>query len=50
MSYILYNMCLKEIYDPSIYENFEAGYPTVSDKNMNSRIAFGGLYAYYKSN
>lgn len=50
MSYVLYNMAYAEIYDPSVFEQFEKNYRIASSKVMSGRIAFGGLWAYYKSN
>ena len=50
MAYILYNMTFNEIYEPVIYKKFEEGYTTVSSTHMSARVAFGGVYAYYKSN
>ena len=50
MALILYNMQLKEIYDPVIYEGFEKELPSASTKYNCGRICFGALYAYYKSN
>lgn len=50
MAYVLYNMSLKDYYDPTIYEKFEANYRLTSDKHMVTRIAFGAVYAYYRSN
>jgi hypothetical protein len=50
MAYILYNMTFKGIYDPLVYSKFEANYKTASTKYIDSRTAFGGVYAYYKSN
>ena len=50
MAYILYNMTISGIYDPSIFEFFEKEYRTTSSKHMSGRIAFGALWAYYKSN
>ena len=50
MAFILYNMQVTGIYDPSIFEFFEKEYRTTSSKNMSGRSAFGALWAYYKSN
>lgn len=50
MAYILYNMVVADMYDPLVFEKFEAGYRTVSSKHMSGRVAFGALWAYYKSN
>ena len=50
MSFILYNMTVAEIYDPSIFDNFEKNYRIASAKHCSGRIAFGALWAYYKSN
>lgn len=50
MAYILYNMIQDDIYDPSVFENFEKHYRTTEIKNLNARMAFGALWAYYKSN
>ena len=50
MSFVLYNMTVDEIYDPSVFEMFEKHYRTCSSKHMSGRIAFGALWAYYKSN
>lgn len=50
MSYILYNMSLKGIYDPELVAKFEEGYKTVSATHMTARIAFGGLQASYCNN
>lgn len=49
-AYVLYNMAIKGVYDPELYAKFEEGYKTVSSKHMTSRIAYGGVWAYYKSN
>ncbi len=43
-------MSLKDLFDPNVYKQFESGLKTSSDKHMTARIAFGALYAYYKSN
>jgi hypothetical protein len=43
-------MTVKTVYDPLIYQKFEESLKLASDKHMNSRIAFGALYAYYKTN
>ena len=50
MVYVLYNMAKAGIYDPSMFEKFEKNYRTTSNHVMSGRIAFGGLWAYYKSN
>ena len=50
MAYVLYNMTKAGIYDPSIFEQFEKHYRTTSSHVMSGRIAFGGVWAYYKSN
>jgi hypothetical protein len=50
MAYLIYNMTFDNIYDPLVYEKFEANYKITSGKHMNARIAFGAIYAYYKSN
>ena len=50
MSYILYNMTIDGIYDPLVFQKFEERYRTVPSKAMSGRIAFGGLWAYFKSN
>ena len=46
----MYNMTQSDMYDPSVFENFEKLYNTTSSKHMSGRIAFGTLWAYYKSN
>lgn len=38
-----------KIYDPEVFEKFEAKYPDLINKQIYSRHAFGGLWAYYKS-
>ena len=50
MAYLLYNMTFDKIYDPLVYEKFESNYKITSSKYMNARLAFGAVYAYYKSN
>ena len=50
MSYVMYNMVKADIYDPSVFEQFEKNYQFASKKVMGGRIAFGALWAYYKSN
>ena len=50
MAYILYNMVQDDIYDPSVFDNFEKNYRTKEKKELNGRMAFGALWAYYKSN
>jgi hypothetical protein len=50
MAYLLYNMIKKDIYDPSLFEKFEANYRLVEIKHLETRHCFGALYAYYKSN
>ena len=50
MAFIMYNMTVDGIYDPSIFEMFEKNYRTTSSKHMSGRLAFGALWAYYKSN
>ena len=50
MAYCIYNMTVKEFYDPGLYERFEQNYKLTSSEHMNARIAFGAVYAYYKSN
>ena len=50
MAYILYNMIQADIFDPSMFENFEKHYRTVNKNHMGGRLAFGALWAYYKSN
>jgi len=50
MAYLLYNMIKRDIYDPSLFEKFEANYKLVEMKYLESRHCFGALYAYYKSN
>ena len=50
MAYIMYNMVQDNIYDPSVFEQFEKQYRTVSSKHMSGRVAFGALWAYLKSN
>ena len=47
---MLYNMSVKNIFDPLIYQKFESCLKTASETHMNSRIAFGALFAYYRSN
>lgn len=49
-AYLIYNMAVKEIYDPLIYEKFEANMKTTSSQHLAARHAYGALYAYYKSN
>lgn len=43
-------MSIKNHFDPNVYKQFESGLKNSSDKHMTARIAFGALYAYYKSN
>jgi hypothetical protein len=43
-------MTFKSIFDPLIYQKFEGALKIASDKHMTARIAFGALYAYYKTN
>merc|ERR1712151_325155 len=43
-------MTFRNMYDPRVYAKFEENYKMTSGKHMNARIAFGALYAYYKSN
>jgi len=50
MAYIIYNMSLKEMYDPELISKFEEGYKTVSSTHMNARIAYGALSASYSNN
>ena len=50
MSYVLYNMVKADIYDPRIFAEFEKHYKTTSSHVMTGRIAFGGVWAYIKSN
>ena len=50
MAYVLYNMVIADIFDPGVFEKFEQNYATTSSKHMSGRDAFGGLWAYYKSN
>ena len=50
MAFVLYNMVMADIFDPSIFEKFEQNYASTSSKHMSGRYAFGGLWAYYKSN
>jgi hypothetical protein len=50
MAYIIYNMSLKEMYDPDLISKFEEGYKTVSATHMNARIAYGALSASYSNN
>ena len=50
MGFILYNMTKDEIYDPLIFEKFESNYRSASTNSLSGRIAFGALWAYYKSN
>ena len=50
MAYLLYNMCHKGVYDPVIYEKFEENYQVTSSEHMRARFAYGGLFAYYRSN
>ena len=50
MSFIMYNMTIAGIYDPSIFQNFEENLRKASTKSLSGRIAFGALWAYYKSN
>lgn len=40
-------MATSKIYDPQVYENFEAKYPDLINKTIVSRHAFGGLWGYY---
>ena len=47
---MLYNMTFKHVYDPLIYQKFEESLKMASDKHMSARIAFGALYAYYRTN
>jgi len=47
---ILYNMCIKDIYDPALYKGFEDCYDQSSAKHMCARVCYGALYAYYKTN
>jgi len=49
-AFILYNLVLKEIYDPLIFQKFEESYKTANSNNCEARHCFGGLWAYYKSN
>lgn len=49
-AHILYNMTLKEIYDPLIYKKFEETYKLSESSTLTARTCFGGLWAYYKSN
>ena len=50
MAFVLYNMVYEGIYDPSVFEQFEKHFRTVSSKNLTGRTAFGALWAYYKGN
>ena len=43
-------MYIKGIYDPLIYEKFEASLRIVEKKNVCARHAYGALVAYYKTN
>ena len=46
----MYNMTIAGIYDPSIFQKFESNLRSASTKSLSGRIAFGALWAYYKSN
>lgn len=43
-------MSVKGVYDPLIYEKFEAQYRTAERKHVTARHAYGALVAYFRSN
>lgn len=49
-AHLLYNMAKQDMYDPFVYEKFEATMKTSNSNHMCSRMAFGALWAYYKTN
>ena len=49
-AFLIYNMHLKSVYDPLIYEKFEAHLRTANRTNVCARHAYGALIAYYNSN
>ena len=50
MAFLLYNMEKANIFDPTVYENFERAYKTAKSEHMLPRVCFGALHAYYKTN
>ena len=50
MAYILYNLVKADIHNPALFAKFEKRYRIISDHVMVGRYAYGGLWAYVKSN
>lgn len=49
-AFLLYNMQLKGVYDPLVYQKFEASLKDAASANITARHAYGALCAYYQSN
>jgi len=47
---LLYNMSIKEVYDPLVYEKFENHLRVADRTNVTARHAYGALVAYFRSN
>eukprot|EP00352_Strombidinopsis_acuminata_P003335 CAMPEP_0176386000 /NCGR_PEP_ID=MMETSP0126-20121128/35582_1 /TAXON_ID=141414 ORGANISM="Strombidinopsis acuminatum, Strain SPMC142" /NCGR_SAMPLE_ID=MMETSP0126 /ASSEMBLY_ACC=CAM_ASM_000229 /LENGTH=110 /DNA_ID=CAMNT_0017752663 /DNA_START=301 /DNA_END=633 /DNA_ORIENTATION=+ len=50
MAYLLYNVEIEDLYVPNLYKKFEGQYRQADDKYLTSRLCYGALRAYYKSN
>lgn len=50
MCYIMYNMVVAKIYDPTVFIGFEGELKLSNTENLNGRVCFGAVWAYYKGN
>jgi len=50
IAHLLYNMSIKEVYDPLVYEKFENHIRVADRTNVTARHAYGALCAYFRSN
>ena len=45
MCFIMYNMVVAKIYDPTIFEGFEKELKLADTENLNGRVCFGAVWA-----
>ena len=50
IAHLIYNMQVKDIYDPILYEKFETHMEFADKRNITARHCYGALVAYFKSN
>lgn len=50
IGFLLFQMAKNKMWMPEVFKGFEAQYPNLVSKELTTRHAYGGLWAYYYSN